>query len=186
MPGSTEQSYSLSRKIYAEIGVETEGALATLKTIPISLHCWQGDDVGGFESSEGLSGGGIQATGNYPGKARNASELRADLDLAMSLIPGKHRLNLHALYAEHKKKVADRDALTPDLFANWIDWAKAKKIGMDFNPSFFSHPKAADGFTLASRDSGIRKFWIDHGKVCRKIGTKFGKELGSACVTNVW
>src|SRR4051794_35336257 len=181
-----EKSYELANQRYAELGIDVAGAIATLKKVSISLHCWQGDDVGGFESSEGLSGGGIQATGNYPGKARNADELRADLDRAMSLIPGKHRLNLHALYAEHKRKVADRDALTPDLFSGWIDWAKSKKIGMDFNPSFFSHPKAADGFTLASRDTSIRKFWINHGKVCRKIGAKFGKELGTACVTNVW
>lgn len=181
---SKQFEYAAGR--YSELGVNVDAALNRLKKIAISLHCWQGDDVGGFESDEGLTGGGIQATGNYPGKARNADELRADLDRAMSLIPGKHRLNLHALYAEHKGKIADRDALTPDLFTNWIDWAKSKKIGMDFNPSFFSHPKAADGFTLASRDAGIRKFWINHGKVCRKIGAKFGKELGSACVTNVW
>ncbi len=181
-----QKAFDLASERYSELGVDVAGAIATLKKISISLHCWQGDDVGGFESSEGLSGGGIQATGNYPGKARNADELRADLDRALSLIPGKHRLNLHALYAEHKRKVADRDALTADLFSGWIDWAKSKKIGMDFNPSFFSHPKAADGFTLTSRDPSIRKFWVNHGKVCRKIGAKFGKELGSACVTNVW
>jgi L-rhamnose isomerase len=187
---NTDKSFELAKERYAEIGVDVDRALATLKKVSISLHCWQGDDVGGFESDEGLTGGGIQATGNYPGKARSANELRADLDCAMSLIPGKHRLNLHALYAEHSLgkggKVADRDALKPELFSGWIDWAKSKKIGMDFNPSFFSHPKAADGFTLTSRDSGIRKFWINHGKICRKIGAKFGKELGSACVTNVW
>src|SRR5262249_39662553 len=137
-------------------------------------------------SEEGLTGGGIQATGNYPGKARNAAELRADLDRALSLIPGSHRLNLHALYAETGGKKVDRDALAPEHFKNWIDWAKSKKIGMDFNPSYFSHPKANDGFTLSSRDEGIRKFWIRHGQVCRKIGAVFGKELGTACVTNVW
>src|SRR3954447_17966221 len=136
------QSFEIAKEQYADLGGNVDRALATLKKVSISLHCWQGDDVGGFESDEGLTGGGIQATGNYPGKARNADELRADLDRAMSLIPEKHRLNLHALYAEHKSKVMDRDALTPDLFANWIGWAKAKKIGMDFNPSFFSHPKA--------------------------------------------
>src|SRR5581483_1362692 len=122
--------FDLAKERYAELGVNVDRALSTLKKVPISLHCWQGDDVGGFESDEGLTGGGIQATGNYPGKARNADELRADLDLAMSLIPGRHRLNLHALYAEHKGKVVDRDALTPDLFQNWIDWARRKKIGM--------------------------------------------------------
>ncbi len=180
------KSFELAKEQYAAIGVDVDRALKTLKTIPISLHCWQGDDVGGFESDAGLTGGGIQATGNYPGKARTAQQLRADIDKAMSLIPGKHRLNLHALYAEHKGKVADRDEITPDLFAGWIDWAKKKKIGMDFNPSFFSHPKAADGFTLASRDKGIRNFWIEHGKICRRIGAAFGKTLGTPCVTNVW
>src|SRR6185436_14811102 len=150
---NTDKAFDLAKQRYSEIRVDVDRALTQLKSISISLHCWQGDDVGGFESAEGLSGGGIQATGNYPGKARNADELRSDLDRAMSLIPGKHRLNLHALYAEHGKKIADRDALTPDLFSGWIDWAKRKKIGMDFNPSFFSHPKAADGFTLASRDA---------------------------------
>jgi L-rhamnose isomerase len=186
----TEKAFELARQRYGEIGVDVDKAINALKKISISLHCWQGDDVGGFESEAGLTGGGIQATGNYPGKARSADELRADLDRALSLIPGKHRLNLHALYAEHGGakggKVADRDALTPELFSGWIDWAKRKKIGMDFNPSFFSHPKAADGFTLASRDAGIRKFWINHGKICRKIGAAFGKALGTPCVTNVW
>jgi L-rhamnose isomerase len=188
MPKETNlnKSYELAKQRYAELGVNVDRAMSALKKIPISLHCWQGDDVGGFESDAGLTGGGIQATGNYPGKARSATELRADLDQAFSLIPGKHRLNLHALYAEHGKKVADRDALTPGHFTNWIDWAKRKKIGMDFNPSFFSHPRAADGFTLTSRDAGVRKFWINHGKICRMIGAKIGKELGSPCVTNVW
>ncbi len=188
MPKETtiNKSYDLAKQRYADLGVNVDRAMAALKKIPISLHCWQGDDVGGFESDAGLTGGGIQATGNYPGKARNADELRADLDQAFRLIPGKHRLNLHALYAEHGNKVADRDALTHNHFTNWIDWAKRKKIGMDFNPSFFSHPRAADGFTLTSRDPGIRKFWINHGKICRMIGAKIGKELGSPCVTNVW
>ena len=183
----TENAYELARQRYGEMGVDTERAIATLATIPISLHCWQGDDVGGFETAGGELGGGLAVTGNYPGKARNADELRADLNKAFDLIPGSHRLNLHSLYAEHRGgKVADRDALTPELFTGWIDWAKGRKIGMDFNPSFFSHPKAADGFTLASRDEGIRKFWVRHGQICRKIGEKLGRELGTACVTNVW
>ena len=186
MATSTDKSYELARERYAELGVDTERAMATLRTIPISLHCWQGDDVGGFETTGGELGGGLAVTGNYPGKARNAEELRADLNQAFDLIPGSHRLNLHALYAEHRGKIADRDALTPELFTGWIDWAKGRKIGMDFNPSFFSHAKAADGFTLASRDEGVRKFWVRHGQICRKIGEKFGRELGSACVTNVW
>jgi L-rhamnose isomerase len=181
-----DQPYQLARERYGELGVDTERAMATLRTIPISLHCWQGDDVGGFETAGGELGGGLAVTGNYPGKARNAEELRSDLNKAYDLIPGSHRLNLHSLYAEHRGKVADRDALTPELFQGWIDWAKGRKIGMDFNPSFFSHPKAADGFTLASRDEGIRKFWVRHGQICRKIGEKFGRELGTACVTNVW
>lgn len=183
---SVEKAYDLAREQYAKLGVNTDQALDALRRVPISLHCWQGDDVGGFENSEGLSGGGIQATGNYPGKARNADELRADLDKALGLIPGKHRLNLHSIYAETHGKKVDRDQLAPEHFAGWIDWAKGRKMAMDFNGSFFSHPKAADGFTLASRDEGIRKFWVDHGIACRRIGEAFGKALGSACVTNVW
>jgi len=186
MPSSTDQAYSLAKQQFAQLGVDAERAIETLKTIPISLHCWQGDDVGGFESDEGLTGGGIQATGNYPGKARNPAELRSDIDKAMSLIPGKHRLNLHSMYAEYPGKKVDRDALGPEHFRTWIDWAKTKKIGMDFNPSFFSHPKAADGFTLSSRDEAVRKFWVNHGIACRKIGEVFGRELGTPCVTNVW
>jgi L-rhamnose isomerase len=150
------------------------------------LHCWQGDDVTGFENtSEGLSGG-IAATGNYPGKARNAQELRRDLDKAYSLIPGTHRLNLHALYAETGGQRVDRNDLRPEHFAAWVNWAKANKHGLDFNPSYFSHPKAADNFTLASYDAGIRKFWIEHGIACRKIGEYFGRELGTPCITNIW
>jgi L-rhamnose isomerase len=183
---SVEQAYQLAREQYAQLGVDTEQAMQVLRGIPISLHCWQGDDVGGFEGEGGLSGGGIQATGNYPGKARTAPQLRQDLDKTLGLIPGRHRLNLHALYAETGGKKVDRDQLGPEHFAGWIDWAKGKKMGMDFNPSYFSHPKAADGFTLSHRDEGIRKFWVRHGMACRKIGETFGRELGTACVTNVW
>jgi L-rhamnose isomerase len=184
---SNGKSYELAREQYAALGVDTDKALKKLAGVPISMHCWQGDDVGGFENEEGLTGGGIQATGNYPGKARNPAELRADLEKAYSLIPGKHRLNLHSLYGEHKGgKIVDRDKLSSEQFKGWVDWAKSIGIGMDFNPSFFSHPKAADGFTLASRDKGIRNFWIDHGIACRKIGEFIGKKLGSPCVTNVW
>jgi L-rhamnose isomerase len=181
------QAYDLARERYAALGVNTDAALDKLATVPISLHCWQGDDVGGFETPDAeLSGGGIQATGNYPGKARTPEELRADLDQALSLIPGKHRLNLHAIYAELGGKKVDRDELEPAHFASWIDWAKANGMGMDFNPTYFSHEKADDGFTLSHADDGIRKFWIDHGKICRKIGAHMGKELGTPCVTNVW
>ncbi|HVS71769.1 MAG TPA: L-rhamnose isomerase [Phycisphaerae bacterium] len=177
--------YQHAKEAFGRVGVDTDKAMEALAQIPISLHCWQGDDVGGFENT-GALGGGLAATGNYPGKARNADELRADLDKAMSLIPGTHRLNLHAIYAEPGGKKVERDALAPEHFSRWIDWAKSKKIGMDFNPSYFSHPLAADGFTLTSRDEGVRKFWVRHGQACRRIGEAFGKALGSACVTNVW
>jgi L-rhamnose isomerase len=183
---SLEKSYELAREQFAKLGVDTEKAMQTLKGVPISLNCWQGDDVGGFESDAGLTGGGIATTGNYPGKARTADELRADLDVVYSLLPGRHRLNLHAIYADYKGKKVDRDAIAPEHFRNWVDWAKNRKVGLDFNPTCFSHPKAADGFTLASRDEGIRKFWVAHCVQCRKIGESFGKELGTPCVTNVW
>jgi len=149
-------------------------------------HCWQGDDVGGFESPDAELSGGIAATGNYPGKARTADELRSDLDLAYSLIPGRHRLNLHAIYAETGGVRVERDALQPEHFANWVAWAREKGHGLDFNPTFFSHPKADDGFTLAHYDADIRRFWIDHAIACRKIGESFGKALGTPCVTNIW
>ncbi|HVX86904.1 MAG TPA: L-rhamnose isomerase [Phycisphaerae bacterium] len=180
--------YQHAKEAFGRVGVDTDKAMEALAQIPISLHCWQGDDVGGFENT-GALGGGLAATGNYPGKARNADELRADLDKAMSLIPGTHRLNLHAIYAEPGAgggKKVERDQLAPEHFSRWIDWAKSKKIGMDFNPSYFSHPLAAEGFTLTSRDEGVRKFWVRHGQACRRIGEAFGKALGSACVTNVW
>ena len=181
-----KKTYALAQARYAELGVNTDQALEILRGIPVSLHCWQGDDVGGVENDRGLTGGGIQATGNYPGKARNADELRADLDQALVLIPGKHRLNLHAIYAETQGRPVDRNQLGPEHFATWIDWAKARGLGLDFNGSFFSHPKANDGFTLSSRDVGVRQFWIEHGIACRKIGERFGRALGSPCVTNVW
>jgi len=179
-----EKAYEAARQRYAELGVDTEQAIERLAKVVISIHCWQGDDVGGFESGEGLSGG-MMATGAYPGKARTADELRADLQKAMSLIPGKHRLNLHAMYNETNGKV-QRNELEPEHFSAWIDWAKANGLGMDFNGTFFSHPKADSGFTLASASEGIRKFWVEHGIACRKIGAAMGKELGTPCVTNVW
>jgi len=179
-----EKAYEAAQQCYAEVGVDADKAMERLSKIAISLHCWQGDDVGGFESGEALSGG-IMATGNYPGKARTAEELRQDVEKALSLIPGRHRLNLHAFYAETKGKI-DRNQMEPKHFKSWVDWAKAKDIGMDFNPTFFSHPKSASGFTLANADEGIRKFWVEHGICCRKIGESFGRQLGSPCVTNVW
>jgi len=166
--------------------VDTDAAIEKLATIPISLHCWQGDDVGGFESSGEELGGGLAVTGNYPGKARTPDELRADIDKTLSLIPGKHRLNLHSMYLETGGKKVDRNEIQPEHFRHWIDWAKANGMGMDFNPSCFSHPKAADGFTLAHPDPGIRRFWVEHSIACRKIGAEMGKRLGTPCVTNVW
>ena len=182
-----EQAYQSAREKYFELGVDTNKALESLKAIPISLHCWQGDDVSGFETEEGLlSDGGIQATGNYPGKARNANELRTDIEKALSLIPGRHRVNLHAIYAETDGKKVDRNKLEAEHFISWIDWAKQKKIGIDFNGTFFSHPKAADGFTLSHANEKIRTFWIEHAIACRKIGEAIGKALENPCVTNLW
>jgi L-rhamnose isomerase len=182
----TSKSYAIAQERYAAMGVDTESAMAKLANIPISLHCWQGDDVGGFENTdEGLSGG-IAVTGNYPGRARTPDELRADLDKALSLIPGKHRLNLHAFYGEFGGKKVERDEIAPEHFANWISWAKANGMGMDFNPTNFAHPKAADGFTLSNADKGIRDFWVEHCVRSREISAVMGQELGSPCVMNVW
>jgi L-rhamnose isomerase len=181
-----EQAFNSAKQQYADWGVDVDRAIERLAGIAISLHCWQGDDVGGFENAGQELGGGLAVTGNYPGKARTADELRGDLDLALSMIPGTHRLNLHACYAETGGTRVDRNEMRPEHFKNWIGWAKAKGMGMDFNPTFFSHPKASDGFTLAHQDAGIRKFWIEHGIACRKIGAAIGKELKSPCVTNVW
>jgi L-rhamnose isomerase len=183
---NVEQSFTLAKERYAALGVDVDRALERLAKIPISLHCWQGDDVGGFENTGEELGGGLAVTGNYPGKARTPDELRGDLDQALALIPGTHRLNLHASYAETGGKKVERDALEPAHFQRWIDWAKRKGMGMDFNPTYFAHPKAASGLTLAHPDAAIRKFWIDHGIACRRIGAEFGRALGSACVTNVW
>lgn len=181
-----QAAYALAKERYGLLGVDTERALDTLAGLAISLHCWQGDDVAGFEQEGTELGGGIATTGNYPGKARNAVELRADLDEAYSLIPGRHRLNLHAIYAETGGVKVERDELRPEHFSAWIDWAKEKGHGLDFNPTCFSHPKADSGLTLASYDAGIRRFWIDHCIACRKIGERFGQELGTPCVTNIW
>jgi L-rhamnose isomerase len=180
-------AYTLAKETYASHGVDTEEVLRRLAATPISLHCWQGDDVGGFESaSTDLAGSGLAATGNYPGKARTPEELRMDLEKALSLIPGKHRLNLHACYAELGGNKKERSDYGVSEFQGWIDWAKSQGLGMDFNPSFFAHPKACSGFTLSSPDKGIRDYWIEHGKACRKIGAEIGRQLGSTCVTNVW
>jgi L-rhamnose isomerase len=181
-----ERAYALARERYAALGVDVEEALARLSGVAVSLHCWQGDDVSGFENTGAALGGGLAVTGTYPGRARTADELRADLDRALSLIPGRHRLNLHASYAETGGRPVDRDALRPEHFAGWVDWAKANRMGIDFNPTFFAHPRAADGFTLAHPDEGVRGFWVEHGIACRRIGAAIGRELGTPCLTNVW
>ena len=178
-------SYNDAKKRYAKIGVDTEKVLRDLGKIAISLHCWQGDDVTGFETSGGASGG-IQTTGNYPGKARSFKELTADLDFALSLIPGKHRVNVHACYGVHGDKVVDRNKLSPREFEPWVKWAKKSGVKLDFNPTFFSHPKAADSLTLSNPDPKIRKFWVEHGIACLKIAEYFGKELKSPCGINFW
>lgn len=182
-----ESAYAAAKETYAALGVNTDRAIERLGQVAISLHCWQGDDVGGFETPGAtLTDGGIQATGNYPGKARTPDELRSDLDQALSLIPGTHRLNLQANYAEPKGGRVERNELEPEHYSTWIDWARSKGMGMDFNPTYFSHPKAAEGLTLTHTDSGIRRFWIEHGIACRRIGAAMGAALGSPCITNVW
>ncbi|MBA4136037.1 MAG: L-rhamnose isomerase [Opitutus sp.] len=179
--------YSAAMEIYATLGVDAEAALATLARTPISLHCWQGDDVAGFERAGAmLEGGGIQATGNYPGKARTLDELRSDLDTALALVPGKHRLNLHAIYGDFGGRQVERNAIGVEHFRTWIDWAKQRGLGLDFNPTCFSHPLASDGFTLSHRDATVRQFWIEHASACRRIGAAMGQALGTPTVTNVW
>jgi L-rhamnose isomerase len=182
-----EQAYHNAKDHYAAFGVDTEAAMKTLAAIPISMHCWQGDDVGGFETAGAeLSGGGIQTTGSYPGKARTIDQLRSDIETAMGLIPGTHRLNLHACYLDNGGTFIDRNDIRPEHFQSWIDWGKGKLHGMDFNPTYFSHPKADDGFTLSHPDKGIRRFWIEHGIACRNIGAAMGRQFGTPTVTNVW
>src|SRR5262245_45699481 len=181
------KAFEAARDRYAEIGVLTDRAIQTLRSIPISLHCWQGDDVGGFESPDAtLDGGGIQATGNYPGKARTIDELRRDIETALSVVPGKHRVNLHACYLDHVCRPVDRTEIEPSHFQSLIDLAKANGLGLDFNPTFFSHRLASEGFTLTHPDPGVRNFWIEHGIACRLIGAAMGRQLGTPAVTNVW
>ena len=180
-----EKAFALAKERYAELGVDVDAAIERVNKIQISLHCWQGDDVAGFESAGELTGG-ILSTGNYPGKARTPDELRSDAEKAFSLIPGTQRFNLHAIYLENNGKKVDRNEIGPENFQGWVDWAKAQKIGLAFNPTFFSHPKAADGLTLSHPCKEIRDFWIEHDKCCRKIANYFGEQLGSPCVVNHW
>ncbi|PEZ75492.1 L-rhamnose isomerase [Bacillus sp. AFS017274] len=181
-----KEQYEAAKQAYANWGINVDAALETLKKVPISIHCWQGDDIGGFEVNKSELSGGIDVTGNYPGKATTPEELRMDLEKALSLIPGKHRVNLHAIYAETNGEAVERDQLEPKHFENWLNWAKENGLGLDFNPTLFSHEKAADGLTLSHPDEEIREFWIDHCIASRKIGEYFGRELGMPCLTNIW
>ncbi|AFE60122.1 L-rhamnose isomerase [Rahnella aquatilis HX2] len=185
MTSSIDQAWTLAKERFAQLGIDAEAAIKQLDTLPVSIHCWQGDDVAGFENPEGNLTGGIQATGNYPGKARNAQQLRADLELAISMIPGPNRLNLHAIYLESDKPVA-RNEIEPKHFTGWGDWAKKNKLGLDFNPSCFSHPLSADGFTLSHANPEIRQFWIEHCQASRRVSASFGRALGTPSVMNIW
>ncbi|MGN8646974.1 L-rhamnose isomerase [Gracilibacillus sp. HCP3S3_G5_1] len=181
-----KENFQTAKKQYEKWGISVEEAFDKLKNVPISIHCWQGDDIGGFEVEQQELSGGIDVTGDYPGKATTPEELRSDLEKALSLIPGKHKINLHAIYAETDGQKVDRNEIEPKHFENWVKWAKEKEVGLDFNPTLFSHPKAADGLTLAHPDKEIRDFWIEHCIRSRKIGEYFGKELGQPALTNIW
>ncbi|MDF2715706.1 MAG: rhaA, partial [Paenibacillus sp.] len=185
MQSSVQRSYEDARQLYAKHGIDVDAVLESLANIKISMHCWQGDDVRGFLNREQDLTGGISVTGNYPGAARTPEELRSDLEKAFSLIPGKHKVNLHAIYADTEETVA-LDRLEPRHFEKWVAWAKEQGLGLDFNPTCFSHELSKDGFTLSHPDPEIRQFWIDHCKASRKIGAYFGEQLGQTCVTNVW
>ncbi len=180
-----QKGYELAKELYAQYGVDVDKAMELCDSTPISIHCWQGDDVTGFEKNEGELTGGIQATGNYPGKATTPDELRQDMDFAFRFVPGKKKVNIHASYLESDTAV-DRDAIKPEHFKNWADWAVEKGYGLDFNPTFFSHPKSADNLTLSHPDDEIRNFWIRHGKACRRIAASFGEALGSPSLCNIW
>ncbi|MFJ7509684.1 L-rhamnose isomerase [Peribacillus simplex] len=181
-----KEQYEAAKQAYANWGIDVDTALETLKKVAISIHCWQGDDIGGFEVNKSALSGGIDVTGNYPGKATTPEELRMDLEKALSLIPGKHRVNLHSIYAETNGEAVERDQIEPKHFENWLNWAKENGLGLDFNPTLFSHEKAADGLTLSHPNEEIREFWINHCIASRKIGEYFGRELGKPCLTNIW
>jgi len=178
-----QDAFCYAKEKYEEIGVDVEKALDMLDKIPVSVHCWQLDDVSGFEKCGQLSGG-IAATGNYPGKARDFSELKMDLKKALSYIPGKNKVNVHAIY--QSDFISERNAIGPKNYAGWVEFAKEEKVGLDFNPTYFSHPKSDDGYTLSHKDEGIRQFWVEHGKKCREVAEYFGKSTGEVCVNNVW
>ncbi len=187
MSSKIREAYTSAKERYAELDIDTDAAMATLKNIQISIPCWQGDDVGGFETPDStFAGGGIQATGNYPGKPRTVDELRTDIEEALSLIPGDHRLNLHAIYGEFGSKKIDRNEITPEHFTDWIEWAKKQNIKLDFNATLFSHPRASAGFTLSSKDADVRAFWIEHVKRCRTIAAAMGRALDDSCIHNLW
>ena len=187
MNDNIKKAYELAKKSYKEFGINTDTVLDKLKDIPISVHCWQGDDCGGFEKPDAvLSGGGILSTGNKTGKARNIAELKKDIEKAFSLIPGKKKLNIHAMYGDFKGRLIDRNKILPEHFAGWVKWAKKMNIGLDFNPTLFSHPLAESGYTLASKNKKIRNFWIEHVKKCREISNYIGKELKKICINNIW
>ena len=185
MTSQLEQAFELAKQRFAAVGVDIEQVIHQLDRLPVSMHCWQGDDVAGFEDRGAALTGGIQVTGSYPGKARNPTELRNDLELAFSLIPGPKRLNLHAIYLESDEPVP-RNKIKPEHFKNWVEWAKVNRLGLDFNPSCFSHPLSADGFTLSHIDDEIRQFWIEHCQACRRISAYFGEQLHTPSVMNIW
>ncbi len=185
-PDSLQSAYDAAKEQYEELGVDTDSALQRLSKVPISLQCWQTDDVAGFENPGAPVTGGIQATGNYPGKARNIGQARDDLEKVLSLVPGKHRLSLHAIYGDFNGKEADRNRIVPEHFQSWVDWAKAMNLGLDFNSTLFSHPKSDSGYTLSDNDPAIRTFWIEHVSQCREISAFMGKELKNRCIHNIW
>lgn len=185
MDNQVKQAYEAAKLLYAQHGIDTDEVLEKLAEIKVSVHCWQGDDVKGFLNQDGELTGGISVTGQYPGAATTPAELRADLEQAFSLIPGKHKVNLHAIYTDTDEKV-ELDQIEPKHYEKWVQWAREQGLGLDFNPTCFSHEKSSDGFTLSHPDPEIRKFWIDHCKASRRIGAYFGEQLGQTCVTNVW
>jgi len=182
-----EEMYEYASERYAALGLDAEKAVTAALSVPVSMHCWQADDVAGFEvKEEGLAGGGIMATGNHPGRARTPGEARSDYERVLKIVPGKHRLNLHASYAETGGKVVERDALEPRHFAGWMEWGRRHGLPLDFNPTFFAHPKANDGFTLSHSDKAIRRFWVRHAIACRRIAQAMARKQGTPCLVNHW